>query len=78
VLARHGVTIDGFFDNDEMKNGVTLGGVPVRLPAAVTEAGGGPSTILIASMYENVRKELRKQFISLGVPESDLITVEFE
>jgi hypothetical protein len=78
VLTRQGVSVLGFFDNDEQKEGMELKGVPVRLPAAAPEIiGGKPATILIVSMYRNVRENLRQQFISLGIPEDDLIVIEF-
>lgn len=73
-----GAKIAGFFDNDEQKNGVIADEVPIHLPAAITKISGKkPLTILIASRYANVREELKKQFIALGVNESDLITVVF-
>ncbi|MDR0271562.1 MAG: glycosyltransferase [Paenibacillus sp.] len=73
-----GISISGFFDNDVQKNGMLVDGIPVHLPAAVTKiAGDKRVTILIGSGYQNVREELRTQFISLGIDESDLLIVEF-
>ncbi|MBG9795972.1 hypothetical protein ABD76_27465 [Paenibacillus dendritiformis] len=72
-----GLSFSGFFDNDVQKNGMLADGIPVRLPAAVTEiAGDKPLTILIVSGYQNVREELRRQFLALGIDESDLLIVE--
>ncbi|MED1567958.1 glycosyltransferase family 2 protein [Bacillus paramycoides] len=73
-----GLSFSVFFDNDAQKNGMLADGIPVRLPAAVTKiAGDKPITILIVSGYQNVREELRRQFIALGIDESDLLFVEF-
>jgi hypothetical protein len=71
------LSISGFFDNDVQKNGMLVDGIPIRLPAAVTKlAGNKPITILIGSGYQNVREELRRQFIALGIAESDLFIIE--
>lgn len=79
ALQSVGVSVSGFFDNDGKKNGVVIDGIPILLPDAVTEIKNDvPITILIASRYANVRKELKQQFISLGVNESDLITLNFD
>jgi len=73
-----GLSISGFYDNDVQKNGMIAGGIPIHLPAAVTKiAGDKPITILIGSGYQNVREELRRQFMALGIDESDLLIVEF-
>lgn len=73
-----GLSVSGFFDNDVQKNGMLADGIPVRLPAAVMEiADDKPITILIGSGYPNVREELRRQFIALGIDESNLLIVEF-
>ncbi|UPW84742.1 glycosyltransferase family 2 protein [Lysinibacillus sp. Ag94] len=72
------LSFSGFFDNDVQKNGMLADGIPVYLPAAVKKsAGDKPITILIVSGYQNVREELRRQFIALGIDESDLLFVEF-
>jgi len=72
-----GLSISGFFDNDEQKDGMLADGIPVRLPASVTKiAGDKPITILIGSGYPNVREELRRQFIALGINEGDVLIVE--
>ncbi|MBW3494423.1 glycosyltransferase family 2 protein [Bacillus sp. FDAARGOS_1420] len=73
-----GLSFSGFFDNDVQKNGMLADGVPVCLPTAVTKiVDDKPITILIVSGYQNVREELRRQFIGLGIDESDLLFVEF-
>ncbi|WP_052343901.1 glycosyltransferase family 2 protein [Bacillus massiliigorillae] len=73
-----GLSFSGFFDNDVQKNGMLADGIPVRLPDAVTKiAADKPITILIGSGYRNVREELRRQFITLGIDEDDLHIVEF-
>lgn len=76
AFAAHGVTVSGFFDNDEKKDGALLGGVPIRLPSAVTKADT-PATVVVASMYANVRRDLKQQFLSLGVSESNITVIEF-
>ncbi|MDT8979923.1 glycosyltransferase [Paenibacillus sp. chi10] len=73
-----GLSVSGFFDNDVQKDGMLADGIPVRLPGAVTEIDSDkPITILIGSGYQNVREELRGQFIALGIDESDLFIIEF-
>ena len=53
-------------------------GAIVRVPAAIKELSHTTSrAVLIASRYRNVRHELKVQFISLGLNESDLIAIEF-
>jgi glycosyltransferase involved in cell wall biosynthesis len=78
TLEAKGILLSGFFDNDIQKDGMTVDGVPIHLPDIVTEIKGDtPIAILIAARYENVRKELKKQFISIGIDETDLYIVEF-
>lgn len=73
-----GLSVSGFFDNDVQKDGMLADGIPVRLPVAVKEIDSDkPITILIGSEYQNVREELRRQFIVLGIDESDLFIIEF-
>ena len=77
AFAASGLSLSGFFDNDVQKNGMLADGIPVRLPGAVTEiTGEKPITILIGSGYPNVREELRRQFIALGIDESDLLIIK--
>lgn len=76
ALESCGITISGFFDNDEKKDGVLLDGVSIRLPSAAADTDR-PMTVVVASMYANVRQDLKQQFISLGVDESDIAVIEF-
>ena len=78
VFELKGVKISGFFDNDKQKDGMIAGGVPIHHPDNVVKIHDNQLlTILIASRYANVRDDLKRQFMALGVDESNLITVVF-
>ena len=74
ILAQCGVSVLGYFDNDEQKSGMLLKGVPVRLPASITE--DVPAPIVIAAAYKTVRQNIKQQFVSLGVSEKNIIVME--
>lgn len=75
-LEQHGAVISGFFDNDNAKDGMEIAGVLVQNPSVAAELRY-PVTILICASYASVPRQLKEQFISIGVPESELIIIEF-
>ena len=78
ALEQQGLIISGFFDNDQVKDGMEIAGSVVHLPTIAAEISANqPITILIGASYTSVPKQLKQQFISLGIPESDLIIIEF-
>ena len=73
-----GVKIAGFFDNDEKKKGVMVDGVTIYSPTAIKAMNNPkPITVLIASRYANVRKDLVEQFKNLGINGKNLIVITF-
>ena len=78
ALEQQGVKVSGFFDNDKAKDGMFVADVVVRPPAIAAEISKNQSiTILIAASYASVPRQLKRQFLSLGISASDLITIEF-
>ena len=78
TLIRQNISISGFFDNDEQKNGMEFKGVPIKFLPAIAEISEKESIIIIiASMYQNIRVKLKQQFLSLGVSDNNLVIIEF-
>ncbi|MCL2638023.1 MAG: glycosyltransferase family 2 protein [Oscillospiraceae bacterium] len=72
ALEQHEIKISGFFDNDKAKEGIVIDGAVVQAPKLVQSA-----IVIIGASYAGVPRQLKEQFLSLGVCEKDIITIEF-
>ena len=77
ALEQQGIIISGFFDNDKAKDGMCVARAVVYPPSVAYKiAKNQPITILIGASYVSVPKQLKEQFVSLGIPENDLLIIE--
>jgi hypothetical protein len=70
-LGRDGIRLAAVLDNNPMKQGSSLGNVPIVAPEALTEHSG-PSLVLIASRFYD---EMRRQLLDLGYAEEQILRV---
>jgi hypothetical protein len=70
-LDRDGMRLTAILDNNPMKQGSSLGSVPIVAPQAITEASGA-SLVLIASRFHD---EMRRQLLDLGYAEEKILRV---
>lgn len=70
-LDRDGIRLAAILDNNPMKQGGSLGSVPIIAPQAITEHSG-PSLVLIASRFHD---EMRRQLLDLGYAEEKILRV---
>jgi hypothetical protein len=70
-LDRDGIRLSAVLDNNPLKQGGSLGGVPILAPEAVTDHCG-PSLVLIASRFYD---DMRRQLIDLGYAEERILRV---
>lgn len=70
-LHRYGIGLAAVLDNNPMKQGGSLEGVPIVAPEAVTEVKG-PSVVLIASRFYD---EMRRQLLDLGYAEEKILRI---
>jgi hypothetical protein len=70
-LDRDGIRLAAVLDNNPLKQGSSLGNVPIIAPEAITEQSG-PSLVLIASRFYD---EMRRQLLDLGYAEEKILRV---
>ncbi len=70
-LDRDGIRLTAVLDNNPMKQGSSLGDVPIIAPEAIIEHSE-PSLVLIASRFYD---EMRRQLLELGYAEERIIRV---
>jgi hypothetical protein len=70
-LDRDGIRLAAVLDNNPLKQGGSLGGVPIVAPKAITEHSGA-SLVLIASRFYD---EMRRQLLDLGYAEEQILRV---
>jgi hypothetical protein len=70
-LDRDGIRLTAVLDNNPMKQGGSLGDVPIIAPEALIEHSG-PSLVLIASRFYD---EMRRQLLDLGYAEDRIVRV---
>ena len=70
-LDRDGLRLAAVLDNNPVKQGGALGGVPVVAPDAVAQHSG-PSVVLIASRFYD---EMRRQLLDLGYAKERILRV---
>jgi hypothetical protein len=70
-LTRDGIQLAAILDNNPLKQGGSLGNVPIIAPEAIIEQSR-PSLVLIASRFYD---EMRRQLLDLGYAEEKIIRV---
>jgi hypothetical protein len=70
-LDGHGVRLTAILDNNPMKQGSSLGNVPIIAPQEISQRGGS-SRVLIASRFYG---EMRRQLLELGYSEEDILRI---
>jgi len=70
-LDRDGISLVAVLDNNPLKQGGSLGSVPIIAPEAIVEQSG-PSLVLIASRFF---AEMRRQLLDLGYADERIVRV---
>ncbi len=75
-LLENNFDVIGFLDNDEKKNGIMVNGLLCSLPERLrmlSYAEKNNIAVVIASIYENVAEELKKQALELGISTENIV-----